>query len=73
MRKTNPIFRILAIVLILASLGMVALPWLSVSAYGYTETESYLDLISEFVDTIDDSGFDFVRRFLPVHVEHPLG
>ncbi len=62
MRKTNPIFRILAIVLILASLGMVALPWLSVSAYGYTETESYLDLISEFVDTIDDSGFDFITE-----------
>lgn len=62
MRKTNPIFRVLAIVLILASLGMVALPWLSVSAYGYTETESYLDLISEFVDTIDDSGFDFITE-----------
>ena len=60
MRKTHPIFRILAIVLILASLGMVALPWISLSNYGNSEYETYYQIGKDFLDlisshrTIDD-------------------
>ena len=60
MTKTNPIFRILAIVLILASLGMVALPWISLSNYGNSEYETYYQIGKDFLDlisshqTIDD-------------------
>ena len=50
MTKTNPIFRILAIVLILASLGMVFLKWM------YT-VYSYYDMSDLVVQQIDYLGF----------------
>ena len=65
MKKTKPLFRILAIVLILASLGMLALPWYDYHADFYTESVSYSSIIVSFVESIGDNGVDFIAESTP--------
>ena len=65
MKRTNVIFRILAIVLILASLGMVALPWYNYHADFYTESVPYSTVIVSFVESIGDNGVDFIAESAP--------
>lgn len=58
MIKAHPISRALAFVLILASLGMLFLPWVTVSYRGESESESYYEFIEEAVESIEEYGFD---------------
>ncbi len=65
MTKTNPLFRILAIVLILASLGMSFLPWLVPGReFAYLPNESIFDIARSYWETTKKmmaDGFDLSK------------
>ena len=62
MKKTNPIFRVLAVVLILASLGMVFLPWMTVSAFGYSQSGTYYELVEALIEAVKNFGIDAITE-----------
>ncbi len=65
MKRANPLFRILAIVLILASLGMSFLPWLVPGReFAYLPGESMFELIKSFWEATKElmkDGFDLSK------------
>ena len=65
MTRANPLFRILAIVLILASLGMSFLPWLVPGReFAYLPGESMFELIKSFWEATKElmkDGFDLSK------------
>lgn len=65
MTRANPLFRILAIVLILASLGMSFLPWLVPGReFAYLPGESMFELIRSFWEATKElmkDGFDLSK------------
>ncbi len=54
--KPNPIARILCPILILVSVCMIFLPWLSISMYGYTESMSFFDLYRQAAEYFTEDG-----------------
>ena len=56
MKKASSVARIIAPILILVSICMIFLPWITISALGYTESRSFFDVFESTIDWIGDDG-----------------